>query len=226
MSQPRKQRTLSAKHFRMQLLMAAGLLGCGSAVVLAAPGDKGRSYYRCTDAQGNRRYADSMPFECQGQDTQVVDARGNVINVIEGTQSRALHRDRDAAEAIEQKKRNEAAQHDRMLMDTYLTTDDILRLRDQRLELLDSQIRLTRQNVAATRERQQRLQEQASRFRPYSDKPKAFPLPDHIAEELISTVNALHTYQTMEESKQAEQRELTASFDRDIKRFKELKGIK
>jgi hypothetical protein len=225
MSQPRTQRTAGAIDFRMRLWVAAGLLGC-CGVVFAAAGDKGRNYYRCTDAQGVRRYADSMPFECQGQDTQVLDSRGNVISVIEGVQSQAQHRVRDVAEAIEQKKRDESAQHDRMLIDTYLTTDDIVRLRDQRLELMDSQIKLTGQNVAATVERQHRLLEQAQRFKPYSDKPKAFPMPDHVAEELISTVNALRTYQTMEESKRTEQRELTASFDRDIKRFKELKGIK
>ena len=35
----------------------------------------------------------------------------------------------------------------------------------------------------------------AQRFRPYSDKPKAQPLPDHVAEEIVNTVNGLQVYE-------------------------------
>ena len=59
-----------------------------------------------------------------------------------------------------------------MLIETYLTVEDIERLRDQRLEQLNAQYRVTEQNIANLRERQTRLEGQIARFKPYSDKPE------------------------------------------------------
>ncbi len=193
---------------------------------VAAAADSGRISYRCVDAQGHRHFGDSMPPECQSQDTQVVDARGNVVRVIDGPQAAAIKSAQAAEEEQQHKKSQELAQHDHMLFDTYSSVDDLLRLRDQRLELLESQLKVTQQNIASLQERRSRLEQQVARFKPYNDKPKAPPLPDHIAEELVNTVNSVRTYEQMIEAKRAEQTELSASFDRDIKRFKELKGIK
>jgi hypothetical protein len=76
------------------------------------------------------------------------------------------------------------------------------------------------------RERQSRLENQIARFKPYSNKPNALPLPDHLAEDMVNTVNSMKVYQDSLKKNQAEQAELTASFSADIKRFKELKGIR
>ena len=55
--------------------------------------------------------------------------------------------------------------------------------------------RVTEQNLSNLRERQTRLEGQIARFRPYSDKPNAPPLPDHLAAEMVNTVNGLRVYQ-------------------------------
>lgn len=206
------------------MLCASVLLN--SLFSVAAAADAGRVSYRCIDAQGHRHFGDSMPPECQNQDTQVVDTRGNVVRVIDGPQSAALKSTQAAEEDQQRKKNQELAQHDHMLIDTYSSVDDLLRLRDQRLELLESQLKVTQQNIASLKERRSRLEQQVARFKPYNDKPKAPALPDHIAEELVNTVNSVRTYEQMIETKRAEQTELSVNFDRDIKRFKELKGIK
>src|SRR5690606_28603010 len=117
-------------------------------------------------------------------------------------------------------------QRDRMLLETYLSVADIERLRDQRLDLLVAQYKVTEQNIENLRERQRRLESQIARFKPYSDKANAPPLPDHLAEEMVNTVNSLRTYQEMLTNNKREQADLIASFEEDIKRFKELKGIK
>ena len=113
-----------------------------------------------------------------------------------------------------------------MLIDTYLSVEDIERLRNQRLELLEAQLNVTQQNISTMKERQSRLQQQIARFRPYSDAPNAPPLPDHLAEDMVNTVNSLQTYGATIASKQAEQEQLKAAFARDIARFKQLKGIR
>jgi hypothetical protein len=112
-----------------------------------------------------------------------------------------------------------------MLIDTYLSVEDIERLRNQRLELLEAQVNVTKQNMVAMRDRQVKLQDQVTRFRPYSDDPEAPPLPDHLAEDMVNTVRSLQTYQKSIVSKLAEQEQLKAEFTRDIARFKQLKGL-
>jgi hypothetical protein len=70
------------------------------------------------------------------------------------------------------------------------------------------------------------LRQQSARFKPYNDAPNSPPLPEHIAEALINTVKSIAVDRETMQHKKNEQAELTASFDRDIKRFKELKTAK
>jgi hypothetical protein len=103
---------------------------------------------------------------------------------------------------------------------------DIERLRDNRLEILVQQSAVTREYISNLRERETRLIADVQRFRPYSPEPTAPPLPDHLAEEMVNTVNGLQVYQEELTKNTAEQTRLRSEFDADIARFKELKGIK
>jgi hypothetical protein len=184
------------------------------------------AFYRCRDASGQTHYSDGMPPACRGFDTEVLDNRGMLLRVIEGEATRNERIKREATEATLRQQRETREQRDRMLIETYLSVADIERLRDQRLDLLIAQYKVTEQNIANLRERQRRMETQVARFKPYSDKPNAPPLPDHLAEEMVNTVNSLRTYQEMLVNNQREQAQLKTNFDSDIKRFKELKGIK
>lgn len=208
--------------------LLVALLACSAALAAQPrPGSSGReAFFRCTDANGQTHYGDRQPAACFGHDTQVLNERGTVLRVIEGDQSRAARIQREARESVQQRQREEQAQHDRMLIDTYLTVEDIERLRNQRLELLEAQLNVTKQNIVTLRDRESRLQQQVARFRPYSDLPNAPPLPDHLAEDMVNTVNSLQTYEEAVVRRQAEQEALRASFARDIARFKQLKGIR
>lgn len=184
------------------------------------------AFFRCKDAGGQTHYGDSMPPACNGRDTEVLNDRGMLLRIIEGDSSRAARTARESEEARLRKIKEEARQRDRMLIDTYLTVADIERLRDQRMAMLQGQYRLTETNIANMRDRQQRLQTQIARFKPYSDAPNAPPLPDHLAEEMVNTVNSVKVYEEALLSNRKEQAEVKAAFDADIKRFKELKGLK
>lgn len=184
------------------------------------------AFYRCKDQKGQTHYADSMPMACQGMDTEVLNDSGMVLRVIEGEPTRAARLQREAAEAKVAKEQELRRVRDRTLTETYLTVEDIERLRDQRLEMLSAQYRLTEQNMSNLRDRQARLEGQIARFKPYSDNANAPPLPDHLAEEMVNTVNSMRVYEQSLAKSRQEQAELKATFDTDIKRFKELKGIR
>jgi hypothetical protein len=195
----------------------------------AAAADQSRSreaFFRCKDRNGQTHYGDSAPPECAGLDTEVLNERGMVLRIIEGEKTRASRLEHEVVEATARKERDQRALRDHTLIETYLTVEDIERLRDQRLDMLVAQHRVTEQNIASLRERQTRLESQVSRFRPYSDQPNAPPLPENLAAEIVNTVNGLRVYEESLTSNSKEQAQLRESFAADIKRFKELKGIR
>ncbi len=211
---------------RFPMLASLALLA-SSHLAMAAQSQAGRdAFYRCRDASGQVHYGDSKPAACEGLDTEVLNDHGMVLRVIEGAASRSAREQREVAETTARKEREARALHDRMLIETYLTVEDIERLRDQRLELLDAQYRVTEQSISNLRERQERLAQQIARFAPYNEKPNAPPLPDHLAEEMVNTVNGMRVYQETLAKTRAEQAEIKQAFSADIARFKVLKGIK
>jgi hypothetical protein len=178
--------------------------------------------YRCKDANGQSYFGQNIPPECMEADIEVLDDTGRVVRVIPGRQSLEVIEAQRAAEAA----RKENAQRDRTLLATYLSVADIERLRDQRLELLVQQAHVTEQYIANLRERESRLVDDVQRYRPYSSAPKAPVLPDHVAEDIVNTVNGLQVYEQELAKNTMEQQQLRSEFDSDIARFKQLKGIK
>ena len=184
------------------------------------------AFFRCKDRDGQTHYSDSMPDACVGQDTEVLNENGMQLRVIEGDVTKQRRLVREVEEAKLRKEKDQRALRDRTLIETYLTVEDIERLRDQRLEQLEAQVRVTEQNITNLRDRQTRLQAQVARFKPYSDSPNAPPLPEPLATEMVNTVNGLRVYQESLTANRKEQQALTEQFESDIKRFKELKGLR
>ena len=210
---------------RATIPAAAALLLAVPVLVNAANQGKppsGEEVYRCRDANGRFVYGQAIPAPCLEQDVEVLDGSGRVVRVIPGR--RTL--EEAAAQKAQEDAVKAAAQRDRTLLATYLSVADIERLRDQRLELLEQQSRVTEQYIANLRERESRLVSDAQRFRPYSDRDGAAPLPDQLAEEMVNTVNGRQVYEQELAKNTDERNRLRAEFDADIARFKELKGVK
>jgi len=206
------------------LAAAATLLAAPWLVPTATQGQplSGDEVYRCRDANGRYVYGQAIPAPCMEQDIEVLDGSGRVVRIIPGRRSL----EQVAAQKTQEDAAKAAAQRDRTLLATYLSVADIERLRDQRLELLEQQTHVTQQYIANLREREARLMTDVQRFRPYNDSPMAPPLPDHLAEEMVNTVNGLQVYEGELAKNTTEQNRLRAEFDADIVRFKELKGVK
>jgi hypothetical protein len=181
--------------------------------------------YRCKTPEGRTLIGQAIPPECMDLDVEALDEQGQVVRRIHGAAALAVQ--------VEEKKRIDElarqkeidAQRDRTLLATYLSVADIERLRDQRIELLEQQSQVTRQYIGQLRERETRLKEDVRRFRPYSDKSSAPALPDHVAEDIVNTVNGLQVYEQQLATTTVEQERLRTTFDGEIQRFKELKGL-
>jgi hypothetical protein len=211
----RHQRPVTVLVLAIQALLLASPTGT------ALSAESREAFYRCRDSNGRSYVGQSIPAECMEQDIEVLDSAGRVVRVIPGRDSLKGVAAQKAAEDA----RLAAANRDKTLLATYLSVADIERLRDQRLELLVQQAHVTDQYIVNLKERETRLQQDVQRFRPYNDAKNAPPLPDHIAEDIVNTVNGLHVYQEELAKNTEEQQRLRSEFDSDIARFKELKGL-
>lgn len=202
---------------RWLAVLAGWVLSAGPTV---GHGAARETFYRCHGANGQSYVGQSIPDECMGADVQVLDATGRVVRTITGQRSVEQVSDQKAAMDAH----NAAAQRDRTLLFTYLSVADIERLRDQRIGQLEQQALITRQYIGNLKAREKRVMQDVQRYRPYSSKPDAPPLPDTLADEMVNTVNGLQVYQQELVKNAAEQKRLQGEFAADIARFKELKG--
>jgi len=203
------------------IYLASALIASNS---YAASGGQ-EAAYRCRDVNGQVHFGSSMPAECAGQDTDVLSSHGTVIRVIEGTKTLAEKAARRSVEEAEKKGKADAELHDRMLVDTYLSVNDIERLRDQRLDLVQGQLMIDEQTLKALLERQKTALTVVQSFRPYSATSNR-GIPDNMVLEMVSIANNLHITEERIASKKTELQDLQAKFTSDILRFKELKGMK
>jgi hypothetical protein len=181
----------------------------------------GRKLYKWVDEQGVTHYGDHIPPEYASQEQHVINSQGVETERIEAQRT-------PEQMAAEEKKRFEAelkASRDKNLMNTYASVPEIERLRDQRLTLLADQIKVTSQFLEILNGRMKKLRVASQRFRPYSSDPKAPPMSDQVAEDLVHLDNDIHTQEENLREKRSEEATMSKQFESDIARFRELKGI-
>jgi len=181
----------------------------------------GRKLYKWVDEQGVTHFGDHIPPEYASQEQHVINSQGVETERIEAQRT-------PEQMAAEEKKRFEAEQkasRDKNLMNTYASVPEIERLRDQRLTLLADQIKVTSQVLEILNGRMKKLRVASMRFRPYSSDPKAPPMSDQVAEDLVHLDNDIHTQEENLREKRSEEATMSKQFESDIARFRELKGI-
>ena len=197
-----------------------------AALTLSAPA-LAQKLYRWVDDQGVVHYGDSIPPEFANRDRNVLNQQGVAVGFEEGEitdEERAAIERREAEEEAQRTARAEANRRDNMLLETYLSVADIEDLRNRRLELLESQIKVTELYLTNLRKRLVALQEEASHYKPYTTRENAPQVPENLAVDLSRTTASINVYEQMLSRTRQDQEMLKASFERDITRFKELKG--
>lgn len=204
------------------ILAACTLL---SAALPAA--DKQTKMYKWVDDKGVIHVSDAIPPEYANTDRKVLNNHGVPVSTQRGAISpEEVAQQKAAAQAAEDEKKRvaRAAMRDQVLLDTYLSVEEIESLRDRRLELMASQIKVTEAYLDYLRAKQQKLKMEAQDFRPYSSDPKAPAIDDKLAGELAETGNSIQLYEKDLVTTRDKQTALVAQFANDIERFKELKS--
>ncbi len=202
------------------ILCAILLLATSPSPADTAPAN-GRKLYKWVDAQGITHYGDNIPPEYSKQEQHVINSQGVETERVEAQKSP----EQMAAEEQKRLDADQSASRDRNLLNTYVAVSEIERLRDQRLDLLTDQVKVTSQFLEVLDGRLKKLRLASMRFRPYSSDPKAPPMPDQVAEDLVRLGNDINTQRENLREKRSEATNMSKQFESDIARFKQLKGI-
>jgi hypothetical protein len=211
----------SLKDTRLKTIASILCVGTLLASTCFAGGGSGRTLYKWVDAQGVTHYGDQVPPEFAGQEQQIINSQGVVINRVEGQKTP----EQMAAEDQKKFDAQQSQNRDRNLLSTYASVQEIERLRDQRLTLLSDQIKVTSQFLEVLNGRLTKLRTTSMHFKPYNSDPAAPPMPDQVAEDLVRMGNDIRTQDQNLHAKQSEESKMRIQFESDIQRFKELKGI-
>ncbi|MEO7386275.1 MAG: DUF4124 domain-containing protein [Gammaproteobacteria bacterium] len=187
-------------------------------------GDSSGEVYRWVDNDGVVHLGDQVPPEYAPIDRQVLNQYGVPLRTEQGVMTEEeIEAERKAA--AEKKAALAAARRDEVLLNTYLSVEEIEALRDRRIELIGGQISVTTTYLQSLRDRLKQLQVEASTFKPYSKDPEAGPIDQKLAEELADTADSIALYEKTLLDTRTRQSRVVMTFDADIARFKELKGL-
>jgi hypothetical protein len=200
------------------VLIAAAVL---VASAWAAGTSSNQRFYKWVDDQGVTHYGDQIPPEYAAQAHDVINSRGIQVEHTDAQKTP----EQLAAEDQRKLDAEQRASRDRNLLSTYGSVQEIEHLRDQRLSLLNDQIKLKEQFLETLNVKMSKLKVTSSRYKPYSSDPKAPPMTDQLAEDLVRVGSDIHTQEENLRQKRTEQANMNQEFEGDIARFKELKGI-
>jgi hypothetical protein len=96
-------------------------------------------------------------------------------------------------------------------------------VRNVRLDQVNAQISAAEAYIASLTTRVDGLKQRSLMFAPYSTKPGARRMPDDLAEEMVRALSELRTQNAALDTRRKERDMVTAQFDGDIRRFKELR---
>ncbi len=206
------------------ILCLGGLLAIPLAAGAAAPtspSNNGRVLYKWVDKDGVTHYGDHVPPEYASQEQHILNSQGYEIKHLDAQKTA------EQAAADEQKRidADQRQLRDKNLLSTYASVQEIERLRDQRLTLIADQIKVTNQFLETLNGRMKKMRAESMHFRPYSSDPKAPPMPDQIAEDLVRLTSDVRTQEQNLKQKHGEESAMSIQFESDIDRFKELKHI-
>ena len=213
---------MSVRLPRGVLGMLTAFIGLVPVAAGAAPRsiDKGAVTYKWTDEQGVVHYGDSIPPQYAQKERTVLNSRGVEVRKLDAQKTP----EQLAAEQRTQQDDFRQKQHDAFLLNTYTSVKDIEALRDLRLDQLHGQRVAAEQYVDSLHSRLSALQVRAKLFKPYSSRPDAHRMPDDVAEDLVRTLNELHTQSNALNTKTEAETALKAQFQSDIERYLELRA--
>ncbi len=188
-------------------------------LLLLSPAMAMAGLYKWVDKDGVTRYGDRIPPEYAKQEREVLNRHGQTVKVLEQEKTEA-ELAAEARQAEMKKQEAEQAKRDRMLLDIYGSEADLQKARDDQLANLDGNIRITEMALQNT---QKDLDVRIKRKAELTQQNKPLPpdLERHIQELSARVESDKKALEKRKEQRQA----IAARFERDLIKWRELRGI-
>ena len=183
-----------------------------------------KSVYKWTDEDGHTHYGNSIPPEYADRPKERLNDQGVPVEEIEGkkTEEQLAEEARLEKVRVAQELQDRA---DQALLNTYLSVEEIEMHRDRRVELFQAQAKVTELYLRNLSGRLESIRSEASRYQPYSQDSSAPMIPDELAADLRETKDTIARHESNLKKYEHNEREIIERFDRDISRFRILKGL-
>lgn len=202
--------------------IVAASIGCGMALITAsAPA----GLYKWIDENGDVQYSDSIPPDQISNEHKELNDHGVTVNKVgraksaEELAAEKTHKDdekRRAAEMSEQTAKQGV--YDRMLLDTYLTEQDLIVARDRKLTAIDGTIQITERSRQSAEASLKAFEHDAK------DSAEGSKERDRAQQRLEEARAQVADLDKFIAARRKEQDEIRAKFEKDLTRFRELKG--
>ena len=185
--------------------------------------------YKWIDENGNIRYSDRLPADQSKKRFQTLAPDGRVLQTKEEAKSpeqlrqerEEKQRQEEEARRIEAEKRRIQAEkdhHDRVLMMTFTSEDEIVEAQNERLEVIDSVIRLLQRDIKQEEDKLERLHQSAQRN--YLDKGRE--VPGGLAQNIEYSSDKILSKQRQLQLKFDERERIKEQYANDLVRYREL----
>lgn len=177
--------------------------------------------FKWIDSEGHVHYGSRVPPEYAKQERKVMNERGRTIKVYDAakTPEQWAEEQRLKEEAAAKNKviAEKQAIHDRSLLATYSSEQDMLLAKNGKIASVDALLQLTSSRIVSMQERLHKLTEEAAT---YERSGKA--LPASLESQLKNLREQISTNETFIKEKEQERIAISKQFDADIARYIEL----
>lgn len=197
----------------------ATLLGLGLALSITSA--EAARLFKWVDENGKVHYGDKVPPQYAKEERKVLNEQGVEVDTLEAAKTpEQIAEEKRLAEQrrIEEKRKAEQLAHDRMLLATFTTEDDMILTRDGKIAAIDSIIRVTRGRIENIEESLNGYTRQAANLERAGK-----PIPETLHEQIRGARAQIQRYMDYIASKRKEQEDIRQQFEADIRRFRELK---
>ena len=182
----------------------------------------GTKLYKWVDKDGVTHYGSSVPPEYASQQSEQLNAQGEVIKTQEAQKTpEQLAAEAQAKQQAQQQAQAEVAAkaRDKVLLDTYTSVADMERDRDSKLSAIDAQINVLNGSISSV---ENNLADYQGRANEITGKNR--PIPADLQKQIEDTKQQLIENQQQLLQQQKYKQQMQDQFAKDIARFKELTG--
>lgn len=208
----------------IRLRLVAGLVALAMTPILGIdPAKAEKRLYRWVDESGVVHYSDQIPPAQVDRGRTELNEQGIAVQTVPPAQTAEdIQREQVIERLRAQRERLMAEQKaaDRVLLRTFRSVDEIAMARDGRLAAIDAAIQVARGNAHRQQDWLKNLRSQAADFERTGK-----PVPPHTLDGIAKAERNIRDAYAAILKQEQDKSELRMDFDRDLKRFRQLKNI-